>query len=70
MSKHRAILSTYFANVRSILEYCSVVWSGAARTHIQRIERVHGRSFWHGFVLDAVHVVSHSLTVISLITSA
>ena len=39
-SKHRAILSTYFANVRSILEYCSVVWGGAARTHMQRIERV------------------------------
>lgn len=40
MSKHRPILSTYFANVRSSLEYCSVVWSGAARTHLQRIERV------------------------------
>ena len=40
MSNHRAILSTYFANVRSILEYGSVVWSGAARSHIQRIERV------------------------------
>ena len=40
MSQHRAILPTYFANVRSILEYCSVVWGGAARTHMQRIERV------------------------------
>ena len=43
MEKHRAILSTYYANVRSILEYCSVVWGGAARTHIQRIERVQER---------------------------
>ena len=39
-TKHRAILSTYYANVRSILEYCSVVWGGAARTHMQRVERV------------------------------
>ena len=39
----RALLTTYFANVRSVLEYGSVVWSGAAQTHIQRIERVQGR---------------------------
>ena len=36
----RALLSTYFANVRSILEYGSEVWGGAAVSHIQRIERV------------------------------
>lgn len=43
MENYRAILSTYNANVRSILEYCSVVWGGAARTHMQRIERVQER---------------------------
>ena len=47
MSQQRAVLSTYFANVRSILEYCSVVWGGAARTHVQRIERVQEKFlFW------------------------
>ena len=39
----RALLTTYFANVRSVLEYGSVVWAGAAPTHIQRIERVQGK---------------------------
>ena len=35
-----AVLSAYFANVRSILEYCSVVWAGAANTHAVRVDRV------------------------------
>ena len=35
-----AITSAYFANVRSVLENCSVVWGGAARTHTDRIERI------------------------------
>lgn len=38
-------LKTLFCSlVRSILEYCSVVWSPTARTHVERIERVQ-RSF-------------------------
>ena len=41
----RALLTTYFANVRSVLEYGSVVWTGAAPTHIQRIERVQGKFY-------------------------
>ena len=39
-ANQRALLSTYFANVRSVLEYCSVVWAGAAQSHIQRLERI------------------------------
>lgn len=39
-ANQRALLSAYFANVRSILEYGSVVWNGAAESHIKRIERV------------------------------
>ena len=39
-ANQRALLSTYYANVRSVLEYGSVVWAGAAQSHIQRIERV------------------------------
>ena len=27
-------------NVRPILEYCSVIWAGAAKTHLARVERV------------------------------
>ena len=37
---HKTLLATYFANVRSIMEYGSVIWNGAAKTHIDRIERV------------------------------
>ena len=35
-----AVLAAYFANVRSILEYCSVVWAEAANTHTVRVDRV------------------------------
>ena len=35
-----AVLAAYFANVRSILEYCSVVWAGAANTYTVRVDRV------------------------------
>ena len=42
--KNRLNLSSvqvaYFAHVRSILEYGSVVWAGAAKTHLDRIERI------------------------------
>ena len=36
----KAIMATYCANVRTILEYASVVWGGAADVHTNRIERV------------------------------
>ena len=35
-----ALLCAYFSNVRSILEYGSVIWAGAADTHTVRIDRV------------------------------
>ena len=35
-----AIVAAYHANARSVLENCSVVWGGAAVTHLDRIERV------------------------------
>ena len=35
-----AVLTACFANVRSILEYGSVIWAGAAETHTARIDRV------------------------------
>ena len=36
----KALMAAYCANVRSILEYGSVVWSGAAKTHLKRLERI------------------------------
>ena len=35
-----AVMAAYFANVRSILEYGSVIWTGAAKTHTVRVDRV------------------------------
>ena len=34
------LLITYFANVRSVLEYGCVIWAGAAKTHTERVDRV------------------------------
>ena len=40
---HRAVLCAYHAHVRSILEYGSVIWGGAAVTHLARLERLQHR---------------------------
>ena len=45
-----AVLAAYFANVRSILEYSSVVWAGAAKSHTVRVDRVQHK-FLSGFSL-------------------
>ena len=34
------VVAAYCGNVRAILEYCSVIWAGTAKTHAERIERV------------------------------
>ena len=39
----KSILTAYYGNVRAILEYCCVIWGGAANTHLNRIERVQHR---------------------------
>ena len=36
----RGVIAAYYANVHSILEYGSVVWAGAASSHLERLERV------------------------------
>ena len=36
----KAIVSVYCANVRSIMEYGSVIWGGAAECHVKRLECV------------------------------
>ena len=38
-----AVLTSYFANVRSVLEFCSVIWGGAAAVHTDRVDRVQHR---------------------------
>ena len=38
-----AVLTSYFAHVRSVLEFCSVVWGGAAAVHTERVDRVQHR---------------------------
>ena len=46
----KALLAAYYSNVRSILEYCSVVWAGAADSHKVRVDRVQ-----HKFLLWLLH---------------
>ena len=40
---HAAALVAYKAHVRSVVEYGSVIWSGAAVTHLRRLERLQHR---------------------------
>lgn len=41
--KKSSALAAFNSNVRPILEYCSVIWAGAAKTHLVRVERVQHR---------------------------
>ena len=36
----KGVIAAYCANVRSILEYGSVVWAGAANSNLERLERI------------------------------
>ena len=38
--KPEPVLAAYHANVRSILEYGCVIWGGAAKTHLERLDRI------------------------------
>ena len=40
---HTALLNAFNAHVRSVIEYGSVIWSGAAITHLARFERLQHR---------------------------
>ena len=37
---HKVMLCTFYAHVRSIIEFGCVVWAGAAVSHLKRLERV------------------------------
>ena len=60
----KSLLTAYYANVRSILEYGAVVWAGAATSHTVRVDRVQ-----HKFLLWLNHHTSnpcHSLSYLAL----
>ena len=40
---HKAVMCAFNAHVRSVLEYASVIWGGAAATHLARLERLQHR---------------------------
>ena len=56
----KSILTAYYGNVRAILEYCCVIWGGAANTHLNRIERVQHRflQWLHFYSLDQIAPLS------------
>ena len=48
--KPEPILAAYFGNVRSILEFGCVIWGGAAKTHLDKLERIqHKFLMWLSF---------------------
>ena len=63
----KAMLRAYNAHVRSIMECGSVVWSGAAVTHLKRLERIqHSFLIWlacsstqNSFNLSYDHPLQH-----------
>ena len=64
---YKAMLSAFNAHVRSVMEYGSVVWAGAAVTHLKRLERIqHSFLIWlacssnqHSFNLRYDHLLRH-----------
>ena len=64
---YKAMLSAFNAHVRSVMEYGSVVWAGAAVTHLKRLERIqHSFLIWlacssnhHSFNIRYDHLLRH-----------
>ena len=55
------LIAAYYANVRSILEYGSVVWAGAAKSHLDRLERIQHKflMFLAGARRDDLNVLNY-----------
>ena len=52
----RPILSAYFGNVRSVLEYGCVIWGGASKTQLERLDRIqHKFLIWQASFKNASH---------------
>ena len=69
-----SVLASYYAYVRSNLEYCSVIWNGAAAVHTDRVNRIeHKFIMWlnahcrcHSSSLSYADLLSHfKLTSVS-----
>ena len=56
------LLAAYYANVRSILEYDSVVWAGTAKSHLDRLERIQHKflMFLAGTRRDHLNVLNYN----------
>ena len=56
------LLAAYYANVRSILEYGSVVWARAAKSHLDRLERIQHKfmMFLAGTRRDDLNVLNYN----------
>ena len=53
------ILAAYFGNVRSLMEYGSLIWGGAAKTHLERLEKIqHKFLLWLAFHIQTVNLPS------------
>ena len=63
--RRSTVLVSYYAHVRSIMEYCSVIWGGAAAVHTKRLDRIQ-----HKFLLwlnAHTRVQSQSLSYVDLL---
>lgn len=47
---HRSLIAAYNAHIRSVIEYGCIVWSGAAHSHLMRLERLQ-----HKFLIWLAH---------------
>ena len=65
---NKTLQSTYYANVRSILEYGCVIWGGAAKSHVERLERVQHK-FLMWMATRSRQTVTHSLAYEELMRS-
>ena len=65
---NKTLQSTYYANVRSILEYGCVIWGGAAKSHVERLERVQHK-FLMWMATRSRQTVTHSLAYDELMRS-
>ena len=65
---HKGRTAAYKGFVRPMLEYCPLVWSGAADGHLRRLDKVQKRALWllgQGTIVDSLVQRSAALSVAS-----
>ena len=65
---NKTLQSSYYTNVRSILEYGCVIWGVAAKSHVERLERVQHK-FLMWMATRSRQTVTHSLAYDELMRS-